>query len=362
MAQDSGSKTEKPTSKRLGDARRRGQVVKSVDLNSAIVLSGAMMLIGFMGPYTFVNLYAMAKQAFAHLATQPLTQTVFIEIFTSTITTIALLVLPFFIGTMTIGILINLVQVKPLFTVHPLMPKLDKINPINGFKRFLSVRSFVEAGKGLIKMAIMGMCGFYIVQGNFTKILTLQNSDVYTAMGFIVGIISQIGVWVCIIYFVLGLVDWWYQRYEFEKGLRMSKQEVKQERKDEEVDPHLKGRIRQMGAQLVRKRQLAAVPKADVVITNPTHFAIAIQYDPDIAPAPRVVAKGQDHFALKIREVAKENGVPMVENKPLARTLYATVDVDRMIPPELFLAVAEVLAFVFSKNKGRRMKPRRPTE
>jgi flagellar biosynthetic protein FlhB len=359
MAHESGSKTEKPTAKRLADARQKGQVPKSMDLNSAVVLTAAVMLLTMAGPYTFVNLYGQAQNMLAHPYSKPLTQIQFISLLTSTLTTIGLLVLPLLLGTMLVGVLINVIQVKPLFTLTPLKPKFDKINPLNGFKRLWSLRSVVEAVKSIIKMTVVGSCGYSIIQSHWKDLMILGDQDVLSAWSYIVKIISEIGIWTCIIFFVFGLADWWYQIYEYQKQLRMTKHEVKQERKEQELDPTLKGRIRQMGSQYARKRQLAAVPKADVVITNPTHFAVAIQYDPDLAPAPRVIAKGQDHFALKIKEVAKENKVPVVENKPLARSLYAMVDVDRMIPPELFLAVAEVLAFVFTKNKGRK-KPKGP--
>ena len=156
-------------------------------------------------------------------------------------------------------------------------------------------------------------------------------------------------------FFIMGLVDWRYQAWELEKQLRMSRQDIKDERKNQEGDPMMKQRMRQMGIQISKNKQLASVPTADVVITNPTHFAIALRYDPDVAPAPMVVAKGQDHFALKIKEVAKENNVMTIENRPLARALYAACEVDAMIPPDLFIAVAEVLAYVFAKNKGRRL-------
>jgi len=176
--------------------------------------------------------------------------------------------------------------------------------------------------------------------------------------GVVTNVIGMISLWAVSAFFVLGLADYIYQRYELEKQLRMSRQEVKDERKNQEGDPMIKNKVRQMGVQISRNKQLAQVPTADVVITNPTHFAIALKYDPDRAPAPIVIAKGADHFALKIKELAKEAGIPTVENKPLARSLYKMADVDNMIPPELFVAVAEVLAFVFSKNKGRHMRKR----
>lgn len=360
-------KTEKPTPKRLKNARQKGNVAKSQDLSSATVLAGSIMLLSWVGPYTLSNLFAYAKHLFSNLSTEPLTQTAFIGILSNILTTMILLVLPFFLGSMTIGILINLVQVKPLFTSYPLKPKLTKLNPINGFKRFWSMRSLVEFAKSIFKMLVVAVTAYIIVTSHMEELMILHSMDVYSVWSFILGIVGELGTWTCVILFVLGLADFGYQKYEHKRKLKMSKQEVKEERKQQEVDPHIKSRIRSMGIQFARKRMLAAVPTADVVVTNPTHFAVALQYDPDMAPAPRVIAKGQDKFALKIKEVAKEHNVPIVENKPLARALHKAVEVDSMIPPELFVAVAEVLAYVFSKNKGRKLSTNpitsgRPTE
>jgi flagellar biosynthetic protein FlhB len=356
----SGEKTEKPTAKRVSDARQKGQVAKSQDFNGALVLIAATWIIGVMGPYTVNTLYGQMKYTFGKLLTspealKPLSKVAFDGIYASTIQSMLWLMIPFLLTVMVAGVAGNLTQVGPLFTVQAIFPKLEKLNPITGSKRFFSVRSLVEVLKALIKMSIIGVCGYSVIHNHLQELMGLGHTAVPVAWSAIIGVASDIAKWACTWFLIMGIIDWRYQAWEFEKQLRMSKQDIKDERKNIDGDPMMKNRMRQMGRQMTRTRQLANVPTADVVITNPTHYAIALKYDPDIAPAPMVVAKGKDIFAQKIKEVAKEAGVPMVENKPLARALYPVVEAEAMIPPDLFVAVAEVLAFVFSKNKGRRL-------
>jgi len=353
-------KTEKPTAKRYQDAREKGQVAKSQDFNGAVALMAAAWGMSYVGPYTVSSLYGQMKYTFTSLLSSPMalkhmTTDNYNSIMASTIQSALWLMLPL-MGTVAVaGVLSNLVQVRPLFTMQAIMPKLDKINPLNGFKRFWSLRSIVELGKALLKMAIIGGTGTLIIHNHWQELMTLGAMEVPVAWMAIIKVVGEIAQWSCILFLLAGFIDWRYQAWEFEKQLRMSRQDIKDERRNSDGDPMMKGRIRQMGMKMAKTRQLAQVPTADVVITNPTHYAIALKYDPDIAPAPVVVAKGKDLFAQKIKEVARENNVPMVENKPLARSLYPVVELEAMIPPELFVAVAEVLAYVFSTNKGRRM-------
>lgn len=365
MAHDSGGKTEKPTPKRIQDARKKGQVAKSSDFNAAIVLLAATGAMAYVGPYAFSNLYGMMQHVFGTVikspqALQAFTPTTFNSILISTVQSITWLLVPFLLCVMVAGSLANLAQVKPLLALEAVHPKLDKINPVNGFKRLFSMRSIVEVLKALIKMSVIGTCGTLIIQKHLPTLLGLGTMEPPVAWQGVLSVLGELAGWCCALFLIMGMIDWRYQAWELEKQLRMSKQDIKDEHKNQEGDPMMKSRIRQMGAKMARTRQLAAVPTADVVITNPTHYAIALKYDPDVAPAPMVVAKGKDLFAQKIKEVAKENSVPMVENKPLARALYPIVEVDAMIPPQLFVAVAEVLAYVFAKNKGRKLSRRKP--
>lgn len=353
-------KTEKPTEKKLQDAREKGQVSKSQDLNGALVLMAAAGSFVFAGPYLISNIYAQLQHTFQKLLISPLSLrqfniVQFNGLVAGTIQSMVLLMLPVLLSVMILGILSNVMQVKPMIAVQAIAPKLDKINPINGFKRFWSTRSLVEVLKAIVKMSIIGTCGTLIINNHLSELMALNTVDVPVAWITIVGVLGDIAKWSCVLFLIAGIADWRYQAWEFEKQMRMSRQDIKDERRNAEGDPMLKSRIRQTGAKMAKTRQLAAVPMADVVVTNPTHYAIALKYDPDLAPAPMVVAKGKDLFAQKIKEVAKENKVPMVENKALARSLYPVVEVDAMVPPELFVAVAEVLAYVFSKNKGRRL-------
>jgi len=356
----SGEKTEKPTAKRYQDAREKGQVAKSTDFNGAVALLAAAWGMSFVGPYAISTLYGQMKYTFSSAisspsALKPMSADTFNSLMSSTIQSMVWLMLPLLLTVLVAGVLSNLAQVRPMLSMQAIFPKFDKINPLNGFKRFFSMRSIVEVLKALVKMGIIGGSSALIIHNHWQELMTLGTMEVPVAWLAIIKVIGEIAQWSCILFLVAGFIDWRYQAWEFEKQLRMSRQDIKDERRNADGDPMMKGRIKQMGIKMAKTRQLAQVPTADVVITNPTHFAIALKYDPDLAPAPIVVAKGKDHFAQKIKQIARENNVPMVENKPLARSLYPIVELDSMIPPELFVAVAEVLAYVFSTNKGRRL-------
>lgn len=355
----SDNKTEKPTGKRLEDARKEGQVARSQDLNGAIMLGTATAMLGLTGPYLYETVMGQTRYSYSQLLVLAARPEQFTPLMVSAAQSAIGLMLPFMVAIAAMAILVNIAQVKPMITPKAVMPKLDKINPLAGFKRMVSMRAMVEVVKALLKMGVMSGCGWAVVASAQDQLMGLSGQDPAVAVGVILGVIGNLAITASAVFLVLGLVDYFYQKYEFEKQLRMSRQEVKDEHKNMEGDPQIKRKIREAGMQMARRRQLSAVKTADVVVTNPTHFAVAIQYDPDISPAPRVVAKGQDYFALKIREVAKEAGVPTVENKPLAQSLFKLVEVDSMIPPELFVTVAEVLAVVFARRGGRRGARRR---
>lgn len=352
-------KTEKPTPRKIAKAREQGQVAKSNDFNSALVLIAASGVLMTMGTYLYGNLYSMLMHTLANLpkyAKTPLTVNSLTYIINGVINTVLWTLMPIFMTVSVAAIFSNLIQVRPMFSFNAIMPKFEKLNFITGLPKLFSKRSVVEVIKGIIKMVIVGWIGYNIISNHLNELLATQSADIKVVWLFIFGVVGEIAAWCCGAFFIIGIADWWYQAWSLEQQLMMTKQEIKDEHKSQEGDPMVKSRMRQMGMKLVMQQQLAAVPTADVVVTNPTHFAIAIKYDPDVAPAPMVVAKGVDHFALKIREAAKEAGVPMIENKPLARSLYKSVDVDQMIPPDLFVAVAEIMAYVFSRNKGRKLK------
>ncbi len=261
--------------------------------------------------------------------------------------------LPFLVFGFVVTVLVNILQVGWKVTGKPLKPKLDKFNPINGMKRIVSKDSIFELVKSIIKIALIIYVAYTAIRGDADKIFVLYDMPLNQALAFCGSVIINAGLKISIVYLVVGFADFIYQKFRFKEDMKMTKQEVKDEYKNTEGNPEIKGRQRQRMREASRQRMMQDVPKADVVITNPTHLAVAIKYDAEKAKAPVVLAKGEDYLAQKIREKAKENGIEIVENKPLARMLYANVEIGEEIPPELYQAVAEILAMVYNmKNKG----------
>lgn len=349
-----GEKTEEPTSKRLEDARKDGKVAKSKELTAAfdlIVLFLALKIFmayvydGFLNVFSFVytripeflknnaqSISGQSMAAFMHTVILDMTK----------------IVLPFFLLGFAICMLISIVQVGWKVTTKPLQPKFDKFNPMNGFKRILSKDSLFELAKSFVKIAVIAYVAYTSVKGNADKLFVLYDMPLMQAVIFCGQVILDAGFKIGVVYLVVGLADWIYQKHKFHEEMKMTKQEVKDEYKNTEGSPEIKGRQRRVMQEASRRRMMQDVPKADVIITNPTHLSVALKYDANESTAPVVVAKGEDHLAMKIREIAKENHIEIVENKPLARMLYANVDVGQEIPPELYQAVAEVLAMVYN--------------
>lgn len=354
MMMSEGEKTEKPTAHKISKARQDGQIAKSVDLNSAGLLGMSLLLIGTSGAYFTQLMTRFMTQHFdLQYATEPFSTEVFLGFFNAVMQQLLWILLPFMGAMMLAGLGINFLQVKALFTTKPLEPNLAKLNPMKGFKRLFSQRSLVELVKGLLKMGIVGSVGYNVIQGDLPQLQGLTFAEPQVLLDTVGHLIFKLTGWVFISYLVMGLADWRYQAFQHEKQLRMSKQDIKDESKNLEGDQKMRAKIKQAGQKLLQSKQLKHLHTADVVITNPTHYAVALRYDPDIAPAPHVVAIGVDAFAQKIKGRAKDLGIELVENRPLARALYAQVDYGDMVPPELFLAVAEVLAYVYAK-KGKR--------
>lgn len=251
-----------------------------------------------------------------------------------------------------VAFLAPFVQVGPLFAPEAIKPEISKISPIKGFKRLFSMRSLMEFAKGLLKLAIIGVVGVIIIYPYFDKFEHFIGLPIPLLMGELKSLVVSLMIGVLIVLVVVAVIDLVYQRHEHAKKMRMTKQEVKDEYKQTEGDPHVKARLRQLRSEKARQRMMQAVPSADVVITNPTHYSIALKYDPETMEAPLCVAKGIDEIALRIREVAKQHDIILYENRPLARTLYDTVEIDETIPVEQYQAVAEVISFVF-KQKGK---------
>ena len=345
-------RTEKPTSKKLAKAREKGQVPKSQEVSTAfIILCGAVVLL-VAGPWIFRSLIELAQGVFQNLGTLD-TQKESIRTFLAEIFVRFLIIMsPVMLSVLVVGIAANLIQVGFLFTFEPLSPKLSKFNPITGMKKFVSLRSLMELIKSLLKILYIGSIAWLVLRSQLDSLPSLIDMGVGDIIS-IIGVTSiKVMFYVSLAMLVLAAIDFTYQRWQHNKDLMMSKQEVKDEFKQTEGDPKIKSRIRQVQREMAARRMMAAVPDADVVITNPTHLAIAVKYKAEEMFAPQIVAKGAGLIADRIRAIAVENDIPVVENKPLARTLFKTTEVDDFVPAELYRAVAEVLAYVY-RLKGR---------
>ena len=345
FADDGGEKTEEPTGKKLSDARNKGQVAKSQELNAAFVLFIGFWSMKILGSITYREIAGYTTYIFSHLNTTVDTETV-MRLFISIVTVLLKTSFPIMIAIMIVAFAINVVQVGWHFTTEPLGFDLGKLNPINGFGKIFSKRSLVELLKSLFKILIIGLFLYENLQDEILQMPKLIYLDLSAGLAKIADIIFMMAFKICAIFFAMAILDYMYQKWEHHESLKMTKQEVKEEFKQMEGDPQIKGKIRQKQREMAMSRMMQEVPKADVIVTNPTHFAVALRYA-DGMRAPEVIAKGQDLVALKIKEVAREAGVVIVENKPLARALYAAVEIGGTVPPELYKAVAEVLAYVY---------------
>jgi len=344
-----GEKTEKATLKKRRDARQRGQVFRSMEINSALVLLASFTALKILFPSILDNLKDVyirlldgsisIYQLFSYEGLRKLGMNMG--------WTIAVTITPFMLITMIAGLVANYGQVGFLFTTETITPKLSRINPLEGFKRIFSKRSLVEFAKSIIKLAIIGGVLYTEISESFGQIVLWYREDIITSVSLIGNSAYNIAIKICIILLIFAVLDYGYQWWQYEADLKMTKQEVKDEYKLMEGDPQIRSRIRSKQRELGMQRMMQEIPKADVVITNPIHYAVALRYDPDRDNAPLVVAKGQDYLALKIKEIAKKNDIVITENKALAQALYNSTDVGQEIPEELFHAVAEVLAFVY---------------
>ena len=352
---EGGDKTEKATPKKLEDARKEGRVARSSDL-----INGLMLLLMFFVLRIFGNFMAKGfLESFVKYYNK--TPDISMEIFdvkqavnlgNEIVFDIVIACLPVLIGSFLVAFVGNVVQIGWKVTTKPLKPKLDRLNPIGGLKRMFSQEKVVELIKSLLKVFAIAIVAYNEVKDRWLFILNLYDFEFMQAIVNIFDIVLDVGVKISVLFVIIGIADFGYQKWKHLHDLRMSKQEVKDEMKQSEGDPQVKGRIRQKMREGARRRMMQELPKADVVITNPTHFAVAIKYDKEKAEAPYVLAKGADYVAATIKEAAKEHKIEIVENKPLARMLYYNVEIGEQIPPELYQMVAEVLAYVYSvKNK-----------
>ncbi len=349
-------KTEKATPKKKSDARKKGQVFQSREMSASLILLLMIVSMNAFGSILYQQLSGFIKKAFTEYLTNKdaFDTGILATLFIDGVTVLAKTSLPLLLIAMVAGLLAAYAQVGILFTLETLRPQGDRINPLSGFKRIFSMRSVVELVKSIIKISIVSWVAYSYLKSKSNEVVALMNKDLLDILSFVGKSAFDVALRICVAMIIVGFLDYLYQRYDYEKSLKMTKQEVKEEFKQMEGNPEIKSKIKQKQRQMSMKRMMQEIPKADVVITNPTHFAVAIKYDSEKASAPIVVAKGQDYIALRIKQIATDNKVQIVENKPLARTLFSTVDIGQQIPPELYQAVAEILAFVYNlKNGGK---------
>ncbi|WP_330622310.1 flagellar biosynthesis protein FlhB [Roseburia sp. MSJ-14] len=355
---EGGEKTEPATAKKLQDARKEGQVAKSKELSAAVELIALFLVLKIFVSYIGENLISVFPVIYHKMPDIINNSAGGLSVFTVTtvVNNVMLVILkilaPVFAIGVTCCVLINILQVGWKVTGKPMQPKFSKINPMSGFKRIFSKESLFELVKSIAKIALIAYVAYTSVKDHQNDLFLLYDIPLMQVIILIGSIVIDAGLKISIVYLVVGIVDWLYQKHKFKEDMKMTKQEVKDEYKNTEGNPEIKGRQRSKMREASQRRMMQNLPTADVVITNPTHLSVAIKYDADKNSAPIVIAKGEDFLAMKIREIARENNIEIVENKPLARMLYANVDIGAEVPPELYQAVAEVLAFVYSlKNK-----------
>ena len=349
-----GEKTEPATAKKLRDAREEGKVARSKELTSAFDLIVLFLVLKIFISFVaerligaFSYTYTLIPD-FVEMNAKDVSGQAVGTVVSNSLLQILITCLPFFAFGLAITLVISIYQVGWKVSTKPMMPKLDKFNPLNGFKRIFSKDSIFELIKSILKIALIVYIAYTSIRGEADNLFILYEIPLTQAVLLVGNVILDAGLKISIAYLVIGIADYVYQKHKFNEDMKMTKQEVKDEYKNTEGNPEIKGRQRQRMREVSQRRMMQDVPKADVVITNPTHYAVALQYDAEKARAPVVLAKGEDFLAQKIKEVAKENHVEIVENKPLARMLYANVDIGQEIPTELYQAVAEVLAMVYN--------------
>lgn len=347
-----GEKTEEPTAKKRADARKKGQVGRSQELNTAFVLLVGFFTLKLLWDSIYLSIASYTTYVFTNLNQSVDTENI-IHIFIGIIVVLAKTAFPVMFAIMLIGLAINFFQVGLNFNTESIEFKLDKLNPINGFGRIFSKRSLVELAKSFFKILVIGFFLYRFIHEQILAMPQFMFFDLTTSLTLVAEIIFQMAFIVIGVIMIMALMDYGYQKWQTTQDLKMTKQEVKDEMKQSEGDPQIKGKIRQKQRQMAMARMMKEVPKADVIVTNPTHYAIALSYQQGMS-APLVVAKGQDLVAQRIKEIAREARVPIIENKPLARAIYAAVQIGDAIPQELYQAVAEVLAYVYRLKHARR--------
>lgn len=340
-------KTEQPTDKKKRDARQKGQVAKSAELNSVAILGFGLLSLFMFSSWMLQNITGAFTSNFELIPNVNLTISSARDILVQNGLRVVWTVLPMMAVIIFVGIAVNFVQVGANISVEPIMPKGEKLDVIKGIKKIFSQKSAVELAKNILKLAIVGTIGFYTIKAELGNIFILPDMTVEFIIKFCAGVAFKLGMRVALALLFLAVIDFAFQKYDFTKNLKMTKQEVKEEFKEHEGDPQIKARVKRIQREMAQKRMIKEVETADVVLTNPTHIAVALRYDMEKDSAPTVVAKGERLIAEKIKEIAAKFGIPVIENKPLARALFEIANIGMMIPAKLYQAVAEVLAHVY---------------
>lgn len=346
-----GEKTEKATPKRRRDERKKGNVFVGKDIVTVFTLLGGFYVLKF----TFLSAYSTLKgfllkymgyiESIADLSGDQIREMAFDIVITA-----ARIVAPIMALIVILSIAATMFQTKPLFVLESLKPKFNRLSPLQGLKKIFSLRSTVELLKGLIKISILFYILYDFIKGEIQQLPRLLSMDLLTACGYMFQTVFSMALKIAMAFAVISVFDYFYQKWEYERQLKMSKQEIKEEYKQLEGDPQIKGKIKELQRKRAMSRMMQQVPQADVVIKNPTHFAVALRYDPERDEAPVLLAKGQDELALRIIKAAEQHGIFVIENKPLARGIYAATDLNQALPREFYGAVAEILVHVYKLN------------
>lgn len=354
MAADSDQeRSEEATQQRRDDFRKRGQVAQTRELGVVVSLLGSALMFWMMSGFFTQQIGDSYRLVYGYVSEGYFEPEHMSSLLIELGIRLAYVLLPIFLFAGIMAMFSTVLQIGFLYSEEALSPDFDKINPINGFKRLLSLRSIVEGIKALLKMGIIAATAYYVIKSSLHVLPQMVSLSPFEILTFLVENVFRLILGVGGVLVVIAAADYFFQRYQLEEQMKMTKQEIRDEVKTREGDPLIKARIRKIQKETAQRRMMADVPKADVIITNPTHLAIALKYSPEKYAAPVMLAKGQDHLALRIRELAKEHGIPIVENKPLARAMFKTMEIGQVIPRELFAAVAEVLAYVFKLKRRR---------
>ena len=353
MAEDQGEKTEQATDARREEFRKRGQVAMTRELSTALFFLVSAGILYAASRFFLQNIFDM----FSRTMGSDLVYTIREGKITETLAYIGyklvILVAPLFLLTLIIGVASQVMQTGLLQSEDALQPNLNKLNPLNSLGRIFSMKGVVEIIKSVLKMAAIGTIVYLILKSEITKIPYLAGYDIEQILSYLGVITFKLLLTVGLFMLVLATADYFFQRWQLEKEMMMTKQEVKEEHKSREGDPLIKARIRKVQREVANRKMMMAVPKGDVVITNPTHIAVVLKYS-DNLPAPQLIAKGADLVAERIKQIARDNNIPVIENKPLARAIFKTLKIGQVIPRELFVAVAEVLSYVYRLRRKKK--------